>query len=96
MNAATVEETVKTAVDIALLQQGQKHMEEKMTVFHTETKASLNEMNEKFDAVLKEMIESRQRSKMRSAMWASARHLGTVIVTLVLAHKFKIPLDIGG
>jgi hypothetical protein len=85
---------VKTAVDIALLQQGQQHIEERMEHFHAETRDSLSRMNDKFDAVLKEMIESRQRSKMRAVVWSSVRHLCTILVTLVVAHKFKIPMDL--
>ena len=87
---------VQTAVDIALLQQGQIHITNQMTAFHTETKQGLTDLNSKFDALLEQMVESRQRSKMTSAMWASVSHLTTVVVTLFVAHKLKVPLDIGG
>lgn len=86
---------VDTAVDIALLQQGQRHIEEKMTSFHDETRAGFAAINEKFDAVLTELQEQRSSSKMRNAMWATARHLATVIVTLFLAKKLHVPVDFG-
>lgn len=90
------DENVKTAVDIALLQQGQAHIQAQMNAFHSETKKSLVELSEKFDAVLDGMSEEKARRRLRSNVWAATRHIATIVVTLFLAKKFNIPVDPAG
>lgn len=81
---------------IAVLQTNYRHLEKKMDEQHADTKGSIKELKETMDKVLVQMSEQRVNNKMRAAMWATIRHFCTVVVTLVVAHKLKIPVDISG
>jgi len=89
-------EIVRNAVDIAVLQTNYEHLDRKMTEIHKDVKEDISTMSAKVDTLLAAMSEQRGKNRLRATAWASMRHLATIVVTLVVAHKFKIPLDVSG
>lgn len=87
---------VKTAVEIALLQQGQEYIKLQVTTLAAEMKTSNASLNDKFDKVLTELMDQKAKSRLRATTWAFTRHIATVVVTLYLGWRFKIPLDASG
>jgi len=85
-------ETLETRM--ALTENNYAHLSARMEEFHADTKKDMSELKAAVSLVLEQQSMALQRSKMRAATWAAMRHLATIIVTLFLAKKLQIPVEL--
>src|SRR5271169_3055568 len=97
-------DSIDTKVAIAVLEENYRHLDEKITTLHVDTRAAMREMGIETKDAIKELTSQitglttqitvqSTTHKIRAGIWTAARHGLTVVGTLALAKILHLPID---
>jgi hypothetical protein len=85
-------------VDVAVLQEQYATIQQQLA----DGREFMGKIDSKFDRVLDQMATAAtdravaaERAKIHNRLWTAARHIGTVVVAVVIAKLMKEPFSIG-
>ncbi len=84
------EDLTEVKINVAVLQTQYDNICERLT----EGKAKMDSIDEKFDRVLQTMNDEAHRRKVMGRIWTGVRHVGTIVIAVMVAKIFHEPLSL--
>jgi len=85
-----IEDLTPIKIDVAVLQERYDTICDRLT----EGKLKMDAIDAKFDRVLQTMNDEAHRRKIMGRIWTAGRHIGTIVIAVIVAKIFHEPLSL--